>query len=94
MYFFDDSPEIVETFWTKNSIKINTEESGGKLSEISNKDNLALAIQNVSPGDAGEYKLTAINAVGSSTSDAIVLGILIKCSYIIFAIYVWYICNH
>lgn len=76
MYFFEDSPGIEETFWTKNNKEINTEESGGKLSEISNNDNLSLAITNVRPDDAGEYKLTAINAVGSSTSDAIVLGIL------------------
>lgn len=87
VYFFYDSPGIVETFWTKDNKKINTEEIGGKLSEISNTDNLSLVITNVSPDDAGEYKLTAINAVGSSSSDAIVLGILIKCSYISFLLY-------
>lgn len=94
MYFFYDSPCILEIFWTKDNNKINIKEIGGKLSEISDTDNLSLVITNVSPDDAGEYKLTAINAVGSSTSDAIVLGILIKCSYIIFAVFVWYLCNH
>lgn len=76
MYFYDDSPGILETFWTKNEKKIDPEKSGGKLSEISN-DTPSLTIRNVSPDDAGEYRLTATNAVGSSTSDVIVLGILV-----------------
>lgn len=74
MYFYDDSPGILETFWTKNEKKIEPEKSGGKLSETSN-DTPSLTIRNVSPDDAGEYRLTATNAVGSSTSDVIVLGI-------------------
>lgn len=77
LYFFDDSPGILDTFWTKYDEKINTQESGEKLSEISN-DYPSLTITNVGPDDAGEYHLTAINAVGSSTSEAIVLGILIS----------------
>lgn len=76
MYFYDDSPGILETFWTKNEKKIDPEKSGGKLSEISN-DTPSLTIRNVSPDDAGEYRLTATNTVGSSTSDVIVLGILV-----------------
>lgn len=76
MYVYDDSPGIFENFWTKNEKKINPEKSGGTLSEISN-ENPSLTIRNVSPDDAGEYRLTATNAVGSSTSDAIVLGILV-----------------
>lgn len=76
MYFYDDSPGILETFWTKNEKKIDPEKSGGKLSEISN-DTPSLTIRNVSPDDAGEYRLTATNAVGSTTSDVIVLGILL-----------------
>lgn len=78
MYFYDDSPDILETltFWTKNEKKINPEKSVGKLSEISN-ENPSLTIRNVSPDDAGEYRLTATNAVGSSTSEVIVLGNLV-----------------
>lgn len=49
------------------------EKSGGKLSKTSN-DTPSLTIRKVSPDDAGDYRLTARNAVGSSTSDAIVLG--------------------
>lgn len=76
LYVYDDSPGILETFWTKNEKKINPEKSGGKLSEISNEIP-SLTISSVSPDDAGEYRLTATNAVGSSTSDVIVLGILV-----------------
>lgn len=76
IYVYDDSPGILETYWTKNEKKINPEKSGGKLSEICN-ENPSLTIRNVSPDDAGDYRLTATNAVGSSTSDAIVLGILV-----------------
>lgn len=76
MYVYDDSPGILQTFWTKNDKSINTRESKGKLSET-RTDNLSLTITNVGPDDAGEYKLTAINAVGSTKSDAIFLGNLI-----------------
>lgn len=76
LYVYDDSPGILETFWTKNEKKINPEKSVRKLSEISN-ENPSLTIRNVSPDDAGEYRLTATNAVGSSTSEVIVLGNLV-----------------
>lgn len=71
---FYNSPGILETFWTKNDEKIQTEEGDGKLSEM-NTDNLSLTIRNVSPDDAGNYQLTATNAVGSTKSEVIVLGI-------------------
>lgn len=76
VYFFDHSPGILKTFWTKNGEKIDIEESNGKLSET-RFDNPSLTITNVGPDDAGEYKVTAINAVGSTTSEVIVLGILV-----------------
>lgn len=76
LYVYDDSPGILQTFWTKNNKRINTRESKGKLSET-RTDNPSLTITNVGPDDAAEYKLIAINAVGSTTSDAIVLGSLI-----------------
>lgn len=75
IYFYDDSPGIFETFWTKNDKKINPEESGKVLSEMTTH-NPSLTIRNVGPDDAGEYQLTAINDVGSSTSDVIILGII------------------
>lgn len=75
IYFYDDSPGIFETFWTKNDKKINPEESGKVLSEMTTH-NPSLTIRNVGPDDAGEYQLSAINDVGSSTSDVIILGII------------------
>lgn len=74
VYFYDYSPGILKTFWTKNGEKIDIEESNGKLSET-RTDNPSLTITNVGPDDAGEYKVTAINAVGTTTSEVIVLGI-------------------
>lgn len=76
IYFYEDSPDILETFWTKNGKELDMEKSGGKLSKTSN-DTPSLTIRKVSPDDAGDYRLTARNAVGSSTSDAIVLGNLV-----------------
>lgn len=76
VYFLENSPGILKTFWTKNGKKINIKESAGKLSELIT-DNPSLTITNVGPDDAGEYKLTAVNAVGSTTSEVIVLGILV-----------------
>lgn len=69
MYFLDNSPDVLETFWTKNDERINNIERDRNINYPS------LIIRNVSPDDAGEYRLTAINAVGSS--DVIVLGILV-----------------
>lgn len=74
LIIYDDSPEIQDFFWTRNDEPIKLEETDGKLSET-RTDNPSLTITNVSPDDAGEYQLTAINAVGSCTSEAIVLGI-------------------
>lgn len=76
MYLYDDSPDILEVFWTKNGEKIDTRGSGGRLSEVT-IDNPSLIIRDVNVDDAGNYQFTAVNAVGSSTSDVIVLSIYI-----------------
>lgn len=73
---YDDSPDILEVFWTKNGERIDTRGSGGRLSEVT-IDNPSLIIREVNVDDAGNYQLTAVNAVGSTTSDVIVLGIYI-----------------
>lgn len=71
VFIYDDSPGILEIFWARNDERVKYEESDGKLFI----DSPTLTIKNVSPDDAGEYQLTATNAVGSSSSDVIVLGI-------------------
>lgn len=74
VFLFPDSPLIREAYWTKDGKKIDIEESGGRLSL--DTENRKLIIKHVSKEDAGNYKLTVTNSVGSTTSDAIVLGIL------------------
>lgn len=86
VFVYDDSPRILETFWTKNVKTIDLEGSSRKCLE-ENIGSLSLTIKNVSPDDAGEYRLTAINAVGLSTSEVIVLGISVIILYIIHIIF-------
>lgn len=81
MSLYDDSPDIQEVFWTKNGEKIDTRGSGGRLSEVT-IDNPSLIIRDVNVDDAGIYQFTALNVVGSTTSDVIILGIYIY-NYII-----------
>lgn len=72
---YDDSPGVNTFFWTRNNKTIVFEECDGKLLER-RTDNPSLTITNVGPDDDDdEYRLTAINDVGSCTSEAIVLGI-------------------
>lgn len=76
MIIYDDSPGVKNHFWTRNQKTIDFEECNGRLSET-RTDNPSLTITNVGPEDAGKYKVTAVNAVGSTTSEVIVLGILV-----------------
>lgn len=77
MSLYDGSPGILEVFWTKNRGKIDIRGSGGRLSDVT-IDNPSLIIRDVTAEDAGNFQLTAVNAVGSTTSDVIVLGIYIS----------------
>lgn len=61
-------------FWTKNGQELDTNGSGGRYSEVT-VDNPSLAIFDVNQYDAGSYQLTATNALGSTTSDTVILGI-------------------
>lgn len=65
---------VQDVFWTKNEEKIDVLSHEKKYSEVSVEDP-SLTIFDVNPNDAGSYQLTAINAVGSTQSDAIILGI-------------------
>lgn len=72
VFLYPDSPTIQDVYWTKDGKKIDIAGSGGRLSfDIENKK---LIIKPVGKDDAGNYKLTATNSVGSTTSDTIVLG--------------------
>lgn len=75
---FNDSPDIQQVFWTKNGEKIDSQGSGGRLSKETINDP-SLTINEVCNLDAGHYKLTAVNAVGSNC-DEIILGINTTCS--------------
>lgn len=60
-------------YWTKNEQKLEIQGSGGKYSGV-NPDDPSLTINNVNEHDAGNYQLIAINSVGPTKSDVIVLG--------------------
>lgn len=74
VFVYDGSPDILEVFWTKNGEKIDTQGSGGRLSAVT-VDDPSLTIRDVSHTDAGEYKLIARNAVGTTSSDIIAIGV-------------------
>lgn len=81
----DQFPKIHTVFLAKNGEKIATSEGGGRYSEVS-VDHPSLTIINVNFHDIGSYQLTAINAVGSTVSDTIVLDVpcisLVKSEYL------------
>lgn len=74
VYLYDTCHAIQKVVWTVNDDEINQHGFGGKFSKVS-VDSPCLTIHNVNCCDKGSYKLTAMNAVGSTTSDAIELSI-------------------
>lgn len=72
----DNSPLPQVFFWTKNGKKIDILGSDGKHKKTS-IHNPSLTIFNVTHDDAGSYELNATHSLGSTTSDKIVLGIVI-----------------
>lgn len=77
VFLYEERPEIQTLFWSKNGQKLNSHDMRGKYSEVS-INNPSLTIFDVNQHDAGSYQLTATNAVGSTQSNAIVLGINIS----------------
>lgn len=73
MFPYDKFSETQEVFWTKNGVKIDFRESGVKYSGFDIEDQ-SLTIHNVNHQDAGSYQITAINSVGSTSSDIFVIG--------------------
>lgn len=74
VFLYDESPALGDVYWTKNGVKIVIEKTNGKYSGVDINDP-SLTINNVNRNDAGNYHLTAINAVGETKSDVIVLGV-------------------
>lgn len=75
VFLYGSLPAVKNVFWTKNGKELDTEGSGGRYTEVT-VDNPSLTIFEVNEYDAGSYQLTATNAVGSTTSDFLILGIL------------------
>lgn len=73
VFLYDESPPVIDVYWTKNSKKLDTSNRDGKYSE-KNNDGKSLIIKNVTESDAGRYQLTAANAVGDTKSEVIKLG--------------------
>lgn len=73
--FPSDKASLFENvFWTKNGVGIDIRRMGRKYSKIST-GNPSLTINNVNQQDAGSYQLIAVNSVGSTVSDTVILGI-------------------
>lgn len=72
-FLYEELPVIHTVFWSKDGRRLDTDGSRGKYSDIST-DDPSLTIFNVNKHDAGSYRLTATNAVGSTNSTDIVLG--------------------
>lgn len=69
----EESPPVESVKWTKDGKELNIEKSAGKYSG-GNIDDPSLTIDSVNKYDAGIYRLKAINPVGVTTSDEIILG--------------------
>lgn len=82
MFPSDKASVIGEVNWFKNGVKIDIQRRGGKYSKIST-GNSSLKINNVNQQDAGSYQLIAVNSVGSTVSDTIIIGM-----------YVMYVCMY
>lgn len=72
-FLHEELHEIQTVFWTKNGKNLDTQWCRGKYSEV-NIDDPSLTIFKVNQLDAGSYQLTAINAVGSTKSRHLILG--------------------
>lgn len=74
VFLYGNLPAIQTVFWTKNGQKLETEENGARFTHVS-VDKSSLTIFEVNKYDAGCYQLTATNAIGSTKSDFLILGI-------------------
>lgn len=77
VFLYDESPTLTDVYWTKDGIKLNI---GGRGEKYLGGDvnNQSLIINNVNYNDDGDYKLIAINPVGETRSNGIVLGNILR----------------
>lgn len=73
VFLYQDSPALTDVFWTKDRVKLDIATHNGKYAVL-DTTNPSLTINNVNYNDAGDYQLTAVNAVGKTRSVVIVLG--------------------
>lgn len=73
VFLYDESPTVNDLYWTKNGIKLDVTKSNGKYSGVDINDP-SLTINSINHNDAGDYQLIAVNAVGETGSEVIVLG--------------------
>lgn len=74
VFLYDESPPVIDVYWTKNREKLDTSIRNGKYSE-KNNDGKSLIIKKVTESDAGRYQLAAANAVGDTKSEVIKLAV-------------------
>lgn len=73
VFLYDESPPFNVLYWTKNGIKLDVTKSNEKYSGVDMNDP-SLIINSVNHNDAGDYQLIAVNEVGETRSEVIVLG--------------------
>lgn len=73
VFLYDESPALTDVYWTRGGIKLDTATHNGKYLGV-NLTEPSLTINNVNYNDAGNYQLIALNAVGETISEVIVLG--------------------
>lgn len=73
VFLYDESPALTDVYWTRGGIKLDIATQGGKYLGV-NLTDPSLTINNVNYNDAGNYQLVAINAVGETRSEVIILG--------------------
>lgn len=77
VFLYHDSPALTDVYWTKGGIKLDIATYNGKYAGVNITDP-SLTINNVNNNDAGDYQLFAVNAVGETRSEVIVLGKIIN----------------
>lgn len=73
VFLYDELPALTDVYWTRGGIKLDIATQGGKYLGV-NLTDPSLTINNVNYNDAGNYQLVALNVVGETRSEVIILG--------------------